>query len=291
MHNNAYIYGLTVPVALNGSIPDKAMYFFAGKGQRMAAKVRFAFMTTVIVHSWAPFRVCLYILPLALNKILVIEDERDMANAISEALALHGYSVVCAESAETGEDMLHAHHFDLILLDIRLPGMDGFEMCRNIRNRDDRVPVIMLTACGDEFDRVFGLEIGADDYLIKPFSLRELIARIKVRLRRSEHQPSATKSLSFGELRIDLKNSRVFLKEHPVALTTSEFGILKLLVEERPYALSRETLLQRVWGYSYYPNLRIVDNHILNLRKKLESDPRQPSLIVTRHGAGYCFAG
>ncbi|MBW6478611.1 MAG: response regulator transcription factor [Bacteroidales bacterium] len=224
-------------------------------------------------------------------KILLIEDEHGMAEGIKDALDLHGFKVTHAGNAEIGEDLLETETFDLVLLDVMLPGRDGFEMCRLIRAKGLNLPVVMLTARNEEVDKVVGLEIGADDYVSKPFSMRELIARIKALLRRAHSNKQIPDMFSFGNVRVDFKTHKVFCSEEPVILTGTEFAILKLLIEERPNVISRDKILNEIWGYTFCPDSRIVDTHILNIRKKLECEPRNPEYIKTHHGIGYRFTG
>jgi DNA-binding response OmpR family regulator len=224
-----------------------------------------------------------------MQKILLIEDEHSIAQGIQDALEPYGLQVMHATSAETGEALLAAETFDLVLLDVMLPGRDGFETCRRIRARGLDLPVVMLTARSDEVDKVVGLEIGADDYLTKPFSMRELIARVRALLRRAGNHKQSAEVFTFGHIRVDFNTRRVFCKDVPVNLTGTEFAILKLLIDERPNAISRDKILNDIWGYTFCPDSRIVDTHILNIRKKLECDPRNPDYIKTHHGLGYRF--
>lgn len=225
-----------------------------------------------------------------MNKILLIEDEYAMATGICDALDFYGYKVSHAGTADEGEELLSEESFDLILLDVMLPGQDGFEMLRAIRARGINIPVIMLTARGEEVDKVVGLEIGADDYVTKPFSNRELVARIKAHLRRASKNQTP-KEFSFGDIRVDFLSHKVFCRDEPVNLTSTEFAILKLLIQQRPDVISRDRILNEIWGYSFCPDSRMVDTHILNIRKKLECDPHNPDFIKTHHGVGYRFVG
>lgn len=212
-----------------------------------------------------------------------------MAEGIKDALELYGYKVSHAISAENGEKLLDTESFGLVLLDVMLPGRDGFEMCRLIRAKGINVPVVMLTARGEEVDKVVGLEIGADDYMTKPFSMRELIARIRALLRRAGNNKQTPDVFSFGNVMVDFNACKVFCADRPVTLTGTEFAILKLLIEERPNVIPREKILNVIWGYTFCPDSRIVDTHILNIRKKLECDPGNPDFIKTQHGVGYRF--
>jgi DNA-binding response OmpR family regulator len=224
-------------------------------------------------------------------KILMIEDEQAMARALQDAFEHHGYAVKIAGDGETGLRLAHSEQPELILLDIMLPGQDGFEVCRRLRAEGFSAPILMLTARSEEVDRVVGLEIGADDYIVKPFSTRELLARVKAHLRRPSHAPSSVTRCNFGDVSVDFAGSKVTRGGIPVDLTSTELTILKLLVEQRNAVVSREQILNHVWGYETYPESRTVDTHILNLRHKLEADPRKPRHILTVHGLGYKFVG
>jgi two-component system alkaline phosphatase synthesis response regulator PhoP len=179
---------------------------------------------------------------------------------------------------------------DLVLLDLMLPGMSGWDVCREIRRRGLDVPVIMLTARGDERDLVDGLELGADDYVSKPFSLRELLARIRAVLRRPGPRQKF-EEFAFGDVRIRLRGRQVFRAGREVRLTRKEFDLLRYLVEHRGEVVTRDRLLDEVWGYDQYPTTRTVDTHVLRLRQKFEADPEHPRHIVTAHGQGYRFMG
>jgi two-component system, OmpR family, alkaline phosphatase synthesis response regulator PhoP len=226
-----------------------------------------------------------------MNRILLVEDELAMAEGICDALEHHGYRVTHAKDAEEGERVLDDDQFDLIVLDVMLPGKDGFEMCRSIRAKGVNVPVIMLTARSEEVDKVVGLELGADDYVTKPFSMRELIARIKVHLRRSPENNRNSGTFTFGDITVDFQSHKVTRNGEQISLTSTEFALLAFLIKERQNVLSRDKILNKVWGYTVYPDSRIVDTHILNLRKKLERDPHNPEFIKTQHGVGYKFIG
>lgn len=212
-----------------------------------------------------------------------------MAEGIKDALELHGFAVNHACSAEKGEDLLQTETFDLVLLDVMLPGRDGFEMCRLIRAKGLQMPVVMLTARGGEFDKVVGLEIGADDYITKPFSTHELIARIRALLRRAGNHKKTPEIFAFGHVKVDFVTHKVFCKDKQISLTGTEFALLKLLIGERPNVVSRDRILNEIWGYTFCPDSRIVDTHILNLRKKLECKHLDSEYIKTLHGIGYRF--
>jgi DNA-binding response OmpR family regulator len=225
-----------------------------------------------------------------MNKILIVEDNLDLANGLELNLKKEGYAVL---QAATGEDAIRkAIHDspDLIILDIMLPGISGLDVCRELRQKSIGIPIIMLTAKGDELDRVLGLELGADDYITKPFGVRELLARIRVCLRRQPLQPSMPK-YSFGNVEIDFEKYKVVVGNRQIQLTQKEFELLRFLIRNRDKVLSRDRLLDEVWGYTLYPTTRTVDTHILNLRKKIEQDPASPQYILSVYGGGYKFIG
>lgn len=223
-------------------------------------------------------------------QILVVDDEASIRELLAFNLKKNGYHV---ETAADGRDALaKAQKADLVLLDIMLPEIDGLEVCRRLKSspQTSGIPIIMLTAKAEEIDRVLGLEMGADDYVVKPFSMRELIARVKAVLRRS-HKDGKTKEdvLTIGPLRIDFSSYQVCLHDEPVALTPKEYELLKLLVTNPGRAFSRDELLERIWGYEYYGDTRTVDVHIRHLRAKLAAAPKVSDAIETIRGVGYRF--
>jgi DNA-binding response OmpR family regulator len=236
------------------------------------------------------------------EKILVVEDEIALQETLAYNLRKQGYEVEIAGDGPSGVDLARKIHPDIILLDIMLPGMDGFEVCRILR-QETTTPMLMLTARDDEIDRVVGLEVGADDYMTKPFSMRELLARVKAMLRRvkmmrqefdanaSQPPAPAAQILVFGNLELDLGRREVRLNEHPLQLKPKEFELLLFLAQHRGQALSREFVLERVWGWDYTGDSRTVDVHIRWLREKIEVDPAIPTRLVTVRGAGYRFEG
>ena len=226
-----------------------------------------------------------------MSTILLIEDEEPMLIALRDAFEHHGYRIVTARDGETGLDLAARENPDLIVLDVMLPGMDGFDVCRTLRQRSVNIPILMLTARGEDVDKVVGLEIGADDYITKPFSTRELVARVKAHLRRSADRVNELTEYTFGDVRVDFAKFRVFKKEKRLDLTSTEIALLQFLIQRRDEVITREQILNKVWGYETYPNSRTVDNHIVNLRQKLESDPHKPEHILTVHGIGYKFVG
>lgn len=223
--------------------------------------------------------------------ILVIEDEQKILNLVTAYLKAEGYTVHTATDGLSGLKTAKRLKPDLMVLDIMLPGLDGLELLQELR-RDSEVYVIMLTAKSEETDKVIGLSLGADDYLTKPFSPRELVARVKAALRRIGPQSNGdagSRVLAFKHLRIDPEARRVWKENQVVELTTIEFDLLLALAEHPGRVLSREQLLQRVWGHDFYGEERVVDVHLGHIRKKIETDPAQPELIVTVRGVGYRF--
>jgi two-component system alkaline phosphatase synthesis response regulator PhoP len=225
-------------------------------------------------------------------KILIVEDEEELLRGLEISLSKEGYRILKATRGETGVKLAIKENPDLIILDVMLPGMSGLDVCRELRQKGTDVPIIMLTAKSEEIDRVVGLEIGADDYVTKPFSLRELLARIRVRLRRQP--PRVNKGPTqycFGDVKIDFEKFVAVRKGKPLDLTPREFDILRLLIQCRGEVVTRDRLLDEVWGYEVYPSTRTIDSHILNLRQKLEDDPVHPKYILTIYGEGYKFVG
>jgi DNA-binding response OmpR family regulator len=220
-------------------------------------------------------------------RILIIEDELPMRIALTDLLQAQSYRVITASDGAAGLDRALEEKPDLLLLDVMMPKLDGFAVCRAVRQHSPALPILMLTAKSQVDDRVTGLDAGADDYLVKPFSSRELIARVRALLRRMEHHTAAVEHLAFGDVQIDFPMQRCTRAGMPVELTVKEFGILKLLAENSGQPVSRERFLEVVWGYNAYPTTRTVDNQILSLRTKLEPEPAKPQHIVTVHGVGY----
>jgi DNA-binding response OmpR family regulator len=232
------------------------------------------------------------------EKILVVEDEIALREALAYNLTHQGYSVEAVGDGQSAIDTARRWQPDLIVLDIMLPVLDGFEVCRIIR-QELNVPILMLTARDEEIDRVIGLEMGADDYITKPFSVRELMARIKAHLRRvrmiraeidSEVQLPKDK-LHYGNLTLDLTRREVFVEEKSLSLKPKEFDLLFYLARHKGQVLTRESILERVWGWEFSGGSRTVDVHIRWLREKIEDDPAAPARIVTVRGAGYRFEG
>jgi two-component system response regulator VicR len=229
------------------------------------------------------------------KKILIIEDEKAISDILCFNLKKEGYEVICAADGEAGKNAALEHNPDLILLDVMLPKLDGFEVCKIVR-QSLNTPIIMLTAREEEVDKVLGLELGADDYITKPFSMRELMARVKANIRRRSMDMdnaaanSGGDKLVFGSLTINLERQDVKKDGVFVELTPREFELIKFLATQPNKVFTREQLMERVWNFEYYGDLRTVDVTIRRLREKIEDDPGEPRYIITRRGAGYMFA-
>ncbi len=223
------------------------------------------------------------------RRILVVEDDAHLADGLQINLDLEGYEPLLAGSAEVGLELWQRGAIDLILLDVMLPGMDGFELCRLIRREGDRVPILFLTARSAGQDRIRGLDEGGDDYITKPFELNELLARIKSIFRRQDwfRGKEAPETLEIGRASVNLRAFQATTSDGIVDLKEKEIMILRLLKEHEGEPVDRETILDRVWGFGAYPTTRTVDNFILALRKLVEIDPKQPRHILTVHGVGY----
>ncbi|SHE55325.1 MULTISPECIES: response regulator [Caloramator] len=228
---------------------------------------------------------------MASEKILIIDDELHIVELIKYNLEMNGYKVYYALNGTEGINIAYEKKPDLILLDIMLPEMDGFEVCKKIKRDDElsNIPIIMLTAKGEEFDKILGLELGADDYITKPFSVRELVARIKVVLRRNSKDEKQQNVINIGSLTIDLERHEVIKDGKKIELTLKEFELLKLLVLNKGKVMTRDFLLDRIWGYEYYGETRTVDVHVRHLRQKIEDDDKNPRYIETVRGIGYKF--
>jgi DNA-binding response OmpR family regulator len=227
-----------------------------------------------------------------MKKILIIEDEQDLIKGLKLNLSDEGFDVDWAVDGVEGLRKAIEESPDLIILDIMLPEMNGLEVCRELRQKKIDIPIIMLTAKGEEIDKVVGLEIGADDYITKPFSIRELIARIKARLRNTERMAKTIPEVySFGDSEIDFARFKVRRKGKEMEFTSLEIEILKYFITHRGEVVARDDLLDKVWGYERYPTTRTIDNHILKLRKKIEEDPSHARYILSVYGGGYRFTG
>ena len=230
-----------------------------------------------------------------MKKILVVEDEKPISDIIKFNLEKEGFEIITAYDGLEGLSLAITENVDLILLDVMLPKMDGFEVCKKVREKSS-VPIIMATAKAEEIDKVLGLEFGADDYITKPFGIRELVARIKANLRRSnDFAPSldmeSNQIIKSGNLVIDLLKYQVSKNGEALPLTVREFDLLKFLALQKEQVFSREQLLTSVWGYEYFGDMRTVDVTIRRLREKVEDDSAKPTFIMTRRGVGYYFKG
>jgi two-component system alkaline phosphatase synthesis response regulator PhoP len=222
-------------------------------------------------------------------RILIVDDEPEMVRGLEDNLRFEGYQTASATNGQDAVALAQSGAPDLILLDVMMPRMSGWDVCRALREKGIEAPIIMLTARGEEVDRVRGLELGADDYVTKPFSLRELLARVRAVLRRPGPR-SRFDEFTFGDVRIRPRVRQVFKAGEEIRLTRKEFDLLVFLVAHRGEVITRERLLDEVWGYERFPTTRTVDTHILRLRKKFEADADRPVWILTFHGHGYKFA-
>ncbi|MGD2123775.1 MAG: response regulator transcription factor, partial [Gemmatimonadota bacterium] len=221
--------------------------------------------------------------------ILVVEDEDSILMALEDDLSLEGYSVTGERDGTRALERAREGDFDLIILDLMLPGLDGLEICRRLRAEKNQTPILMLTAKSQEVDKVLGLELGADDYVTKPFSPRELLARVKALLRRARPENPSPQQSVFDDVKIDFKGYTVTKRGEPVDLTAREFELLRLLVAHPNEVLRRDTILNEVWGDEWDVFPRTIDTHIVHLRQKLEDDPAEPKYIVNVRGVGYKF--
>ena len=225
------------------------------------------------------------------HRILLIEDEPGLCLTLSDRLQKEGYSIDVSSDGQEGYNQAINQAYDLILLDLMLPNKNGYDICHDLRQLGMATPILMLTARTQTMDKVQGLKIGADDYLTKPFEMPELLARIEALLRRATQSfPSAPRIFEFGSVKVDFKKTEILKNGKPVEFSAKEFQLLRYLIDHGGETLSREVLLQEVWGYSSVPYTRTVDVHVAWLRQKLEEDPKQPKWILTIHGLGYKFA-
>ncbi len=225
------------------------------------------------------------------TSVLVVEDDEAMAVALRDGFEYEGFDVTVARDGEQGLRLATERSPDLLILDVMLPKKSGFDICRHIRSKGNDVPIIMLTARGQEIDKVLGLKLGADDYVTKPFSFLELIARVEALLRRAASRGSAVDSYAFGDVSIDFRSYETTRAGAPIELTPREYELMRFLIEHRGEVVSRNQLLDSVWGYEEMPFTRTVDMHIAKLRKKIEEHPSEPRWIVTVHRFGYKFTG
>jgi DNA-binding response OmpR family regulator len=224
-----------------------------------------------------------------MKRILVIEDDPAILRGLETSLTEQHYAVVTATSGQKGLQIARGENIDLIILDLILPDMDGEDVCRELRSEGIGTPILMLTSKKDELDKVLGLVIGADDYVTKPFSIRELHARIRALLRRTGGLAKELEEYTFGDVHVDFRKQEVTRKHQPIRLSVKEFNILKHFIEHEGEVVTRDQLLDHVWGFDVFPSTRTVDNYILSLRKKLEENPSRPVHFLTVHTAGYKF--
>jgi DNA-binding response OmpR family regulator len=226
-----------------------------------------------------------------MSVILVIEDDPAILRGLADNLRFESYEVLTAEDGESGYKVLTEKKPDLLILDLMLPRMSGYEVCRKARAAGIATPIVMLTARGEEGDRVLGLDLGADDYVSKPFSIRELLARVRAILRRAQPAAALPDELRFGDIEVDFRSYEARKGGSPLEMTPKEFQVLRLLAARSGEVVTRDELLNEVWGYENYPTTRTVDNHVATLRAKIELDPANPEHLRTVHGVGYKFVG
>lgn len=225
-----------------------------------------------------------------LKTILVIEDDVSILRGLRDNLKFEEYEVLTATDGHEGIILALEKSPDLVLLDIMLPGISGYDICRKVKEQKPDLPIIMLTARSKEIDKIAGLDLGADDYVTKPFSTPELLARIRAALRRAQNKTPIQEKYSFGKVSMDFKQYQTFINNEEVHLSAREYAIMKFLIEHAGEVIHRHALLDEVWGYESYPTTRTVDNYILDLRKKLEEEPSRPKHILSIRGVGYKFA-
>jgi two-component system alkaline phosphatase synthesis response regulator PhoP len=223
--------------------------------------------------------------------ILIVEDEPAMVAGLRDNFEYEGYDVITADNGVAGLELALADEPDLVVLDVMMPRMSGLDVCKQLKAKRPSLPIIMLTARGQEIDKVVGLELGADDYVTKPFSIRELMARVKAVLRRATPPPVVPEVYKFSDVEVNIRRNEVKRNGAVVELSAKEFALLSYFIAHPAEPLSRDRLLDEVWGYDNYPNTRTVDTHIVHLRQKLEPNPEEPRFILTVHGSGYKFVG
>jgi DNA-binding response OmpR family regulator len=224
-----------------------------------------------------------------MSVILAIEDDPAILRGLADNLRFESYEVLTATDGQTGYDLIHLKHPDLIILDLMLPKLSGYEICRKVRAEGIQTPILMLTARGEEADRVLGLDLGADDYVAKPFSIRELLARIRAILRRTQPPKALPDELRFDDVVVNFVSYEAHKAGRPLEMTRKEFQLLRLLASRTGEVVTRDELLNEVWGYENYPTTRTVDNHVAGLRAKIENEPGDPKHLKTVHGVGYKF--
>ena len=226
-----------------------------------------------------------------MTKILIVEDESNMVAGLRDNFEFEGYQVITAPDGVAGLERALSDTPDLVILDVMMPRMSGLDVCKQLKAKRPSTPIIMLTARGQEVDKVVGLELGADDYVTKPFSIRELLARVKAVLRRAQPVPKDKELYQFGDVEVNLKSCQVSRQGKALDVSSKEFDLLKFFVCHSGEAISRDRLLEEVWGYDRFPTTRTVDAHIVRLRQKVEPTPDDPHFILTVHGVGYKFVG
>jgi len=225
------------------------------------------------------------------TRILIVEDEPAMVAGLRDNFEYEGYEVISAADGVAGLERALSDSPDLVVLDVMMPQMSGLDVCKRLKAERPTIPIIMLTARGQEIDKVVGLELGADDYVTKPFSIRELMARVKAVLRRASPQAPTPEIYHFSDVEVNVRSNEVLRAGTPVDLSAKEFALLAYFCAHPAETLTRDRLLDAVWGYENYPNTRTVDTHIVHLRQKLEPNPEEPRFILTVHGSGYKFVG
>jgi DNA-binding response OmpR family regulator len=222
-----------------------------------------------------------------MSRILVVEDDPAILRGLSDSLRRESYEVLTAADGESAQRLIKERNPDLIILDLMLPKLSGYEICRKMRSEGNNTPILMLTARGEEGDRVLGLDLGADDYVSKPFSLRELLARIRALLRRSQPARALLDELQVGDVIVDFRSYEAYKGDLPLEMTRREFQLLRALASRPGEVITRSELLDQVWGLEAYPTTRTVDNHVAGLRAKLEQDPAEPAHLIPVRGVGY----
>ena len=224
-----------------------------------------------------------------IKAILIIEDDISILRGLKDNLSFEGYDILTSSDGQEGLQMAIDNQIDMLLLDIMLPGINGYNICQKLKKEKPDLPIIIISARGTEVDKVIGLDFGADDYITKPFSIPELLARIRAVFRRSQNSTKDIDKYSFGNVTLDFKRFQAFFNNEEIKLSSREFAIMKYLIEHEGDVIHRHDLLDKVWGYDVIPSTRTVDNYMLDLRKKFEKDPANPKYIISIRGAGYKF--
>ncbi|HTZ95896.1 MAG TPA: response regulator transcription factor [Terriglobales bacterium] len=224
-------------------------------------------------------------------KILIVEDEPNMVSGLRDNFEFEGYQVITAPDGVAGLERALSEMPDIVILDVMMPRMSGLDVCKQLKAKRPSLPIIMLTARGQEVDKVVGLELGADDYVTKPFSIRELLARVKAVMRRAGITTKPAEKFAFGDVEVNFKSCQVSKRGKAVDFSSKEFDLLKFFLHHPGETLSRDRLLEEVWGYDHFPTTRTVDAHVVRLRQKVEPRPEEPRFILTVHGTGYKFVG